>query len=70
MTPSKHYLGDSVYVQEEDGSLLLTVEGLEDQNGNKVISEAIYLESETLCELQKFLINWRVEKRVNPGGGK
>ncbi len=61
----KHYLGDSVYVQEEDGSLLLTYEPTVDSGGNVIISSAIYLESETLCELQKFLINWRVEKRVS-----
>ena len=57
----KHYLGDSVYVQEEDGALLLTTENGMDADGNPIIGNAIYLEPETLCELQRYLANRKIK---------
>jgi hypothetical protein len=57
---SKQYLGDSLFVQEEDGALLLTTENAKDSDGNPIIGNAIYLEPETLCNLQRFLINRKV----------
>jgi len=60
---TKHYLGDSVYVQEEDEAIVLTTEGTKDCDGNPIISSVIYLEPETLCALQRYLLNRKVVDR-------
>lgn len=52
----KEYLGDSVYIQEEDCALVLTTENGQDSLGNTIIGNAIYLEPETLCSLQRYLL--------------
>ena len=61
---TKKYLGDSVFVEEEDGALLLTAEGGKDALGNTIISSAIYLEPEVLCAFQRYLANRKVAQEV------
>lgn len=59
---TKTYLGDSVYAQIEDEAVVLTVEGTKDADGNTIISNVVYLEPETLCALQRYLLKRKVTK--------
>lgn len=58
----KESLGDSVYVQIEDGAIVLTTEGTKDADGNTIVSNVVYLEPEVLCALQRYLLKRKVAK--------
>ncbi len=55
MSNSKTHLGDTVFIQEEHDCLVLTTEKT-DADGLNIIDSAIYLEFETLCALQRYLL--------------
>jgi len=57
MTNPKHHLGDSVYVEEDDGFIVLVSENGVDENGFPIIVSAVYLSQDAACELQRWLAN-------------
>ena len=61
----KHHLGDSVYVEEDDGFIVLASENGVDTNGMPIIVSAVYLSAEAVCEFQRWLANRKVRKVVD-----
>ena len=62
---STEYLGDSVYIdEEEDGCLVLMTQNGMDSEGHPIIGNAIYLEPETLCVLQRYLANRKIKSEA------
>ncbi len=59
----KVHLGDTVFIQEEHDCLVLTTEKT-DLDGTIIIDSAIYLEFETLCALQRFLLKRKMERKL------
>ena len=59
---SKHHLGDSVYVEEDDGFVVLVSENGVDENGLPIIVSAVYLSPAAVCELQRWLANRKVKE--------
>ena len=64
----KHHLGDSVYVEEDDGFIVLVSENGVDANGLPIIVSAVYLSPEAVCELQRWLVNRKVLDQINKWG--
>lgn len=60
--PQKEYLGDSVYVVIDYGSVVLTTE-----NGMGA-SNTIVLEPEVLRELERYVARWRAEAARKAAG--
>ena len=59
-----HHLGDSVYVQEDDGFIVLASENGVDANGMPIIVSAVYLSAEAVCEFQRWLLSRKVLDRI------
>ena len=56
----KHHLADGVYVEEDDGFIVLASENGVDENGYPVIVSAVYLSPDAACEFQRWLLKMKL----------